>query len=64
MKTLLINLSLVAITNNVFGQPDTDLNTLKELNRQFILNFVKNDTVSHNKIIYKDFFTSPAPGEF
>ncbi len=54
----------MAITNNVFGQPDTDLNTLKELNRQFILNFVKNDTVSHNKIIYKDFFTSPAPGEF
>jgi len=64
MKTLLINLSigLVAITSNADGQRDTDLSILKELNRQFIQNFIKNDTVSHNKIIYKDFFYISSTG--
>ena len=33
----------------------TDKEILSELNAQFIKNFVTQDTVSHNKIIHKDF---------
>lgn len=39
----------------VAGDPADDLAQLSALNARFIQNFLHNDTVSHNKIIYKDF---------
>ena len=50
---------LFAQTN--FGNQSTtkklneDVTQLSALNAQFIQNFLHNDTVAHNKIIYKDF---------
>jgi hypothetical protein len=38
--------------NNKFNE---DVMQLSALNAQFIQNFLHNDTVAHNKIIYKDF---------
>ena len=37
------------------GKLNDDISHLKELNAQFIQNFLHDDTVAHNKIIYKDF---------
>lgn len=34
---------------------DADISQLRALNAQFVKNFLHNDTVAHNKIIYKDF---------
>lgn len=39
-----------------------DMATLKKLNATFINNFVTNDTVSHNKIIHKDFICISGKG--
>ncbi|MGE5106022.1 MAG: nuclear transport factor 2 family protein, partial [Sphingobacteriales bacterium] len=44
-------------TNSSFNveQSETDRMTLSKLNKQFINDFLTNDTVAHNKIVYKDF---------
>jgi len=42
--------------NNKFND---DVAQLSALNAQFIQNFLHNDTVAHNKIIYKDFVCIP-----
>ena len=34
---------------------DEDISQLSKLNKQFFQNFLNNDTVAHNKIVYKDF---------
>jgi ketosteroid isomerase-like protein len=41
---------------------DDDLARLKKLNARFIHNFVTNDTVSHSKIIHRDFILIPPSG--
>ena len=40
---------------SVTGNINDDMVQLTALNAQFIQNFLHNDTVAHNKIIYKDF---------
>ena len=40
-----------------------DMAQLSALNAQFIQNFVHNDTVAHNKIIYKDFVCIASNGK-
>ena len=39
-----------------------DIDKLKSLNARFINNFVTNDTISHSKIIHKDFIAISAKG--
>lgn len=34
---------------------DEDIAELSKLNKQFFQNYLNNDTVAHNKIVYKDF---------
>src|SRR6187402_713158 len=57
---------LLIISTGLFAQTNTgkqlttikandDLAQLSTLNAQFIQNFLHNDTMAHNKIIYKDF---------
>jgi ketosteroid isomerase-like protein len=41
----------------------SDKEILSELNGQFIRNFINQDTVSHNKIIHKDFVCIEGSGE-
>jgi ketosteroid isomerase-like protein len=53
-------------TNNnsmVKTSEKTDEALLSELNAQFIRNFLRQDTVSHNKIIHKDFICVEGSGE-
>ena len=56
---VIMGTQLFAQTN--FGKQSTtnklneDIAQLSALNAQFIQNFLHNDTVAHNKIIYKDF---------
>jgi hypothetical protein len=40
---------------SVSNKFNDDVSQLSALNAQFIQNFLHNDTVAHNKIIYKDF---------
>lgn len=42
----------------------TDMAQLKALNAKFINNFVTNDTVSHSKIIHKDFICINSSGKY
>ena len=51
---LLILVTTVAITG--IAQPSKDESTLISINRQFIRNFLNNDTVEHNKIIHPSNF--------
>jgi uncharacterized protein DUF4440 len=51
---LLILVTTVAITG--FAQSSKDESTLISINRQFIRNFLNNDTVEHNKIIHPSNF--------
>jgi len=54
VDTLLLaqtNFDNQSMTNKV----NEDVTQLSALNAQFIQNFLHNDTVAHNKIIYKDF---------
>ena len=41
-----------------------DMKTLKLLNAKFINNFVTNDTVSHSKIIHRDFVCIGSSGQY
>ena len=41
---------------------NTDVAQLSALNAQFIQNFLHNDTMAHNKIIYKDFICIASNG--
>src|SRR5262245_48179875 len=62
---LFIEVSLFAQSNSG-KQSVTNMNNdhaqLSALNHQFIQNFLRNDTVAHNKIIYKDFACVVASG--
>ena len=40
---------------SIKNKVNDDIGQLSALNAQFIQNFLHNDTVAHNKIIYKDF---------
>jgi|SRR6185436_9855077 len=55
----MISIQLFSQTNfdkqPVVPVPNDDLAQLSALNAQFIQNFLHNDTVAHNTIIYKDF---------
>lgn len=57
--TLILNYKTVVIPESSFSASNNpmqeDMNTLSALNAKFIENFVKQDTISHNKIIHKDF---------
>ncbi len=50
------------VLNNAAAQ--TDMEVLKKLNATFIHNYVTNDTVSHNKIIHKDFVYISSTGKY
>ncbi|HKC34911.1 MAG TPA: hypothetical protein VKB95_02580, partial [Chitinophagaceae bacterium] len=56
---VITGIQLFAQTNSgkqsVTNKLNEDVAQLSALNAQFIQNFLHNDTVSHNKIIYKDF---------
>ena len=56
---LMTGTHLFAQTNSgkqsVKNKFNDDVSQLSALNAQFIQNFLHNDTVAHNKIIYKDF---------
>ena len=56
-------LSLFKISGSAQANAD-DLKTLKLLNAKFINNFVTNDTVSHSKIIHKDFVCTWSLGQY
>lgn len=45
------------------GSATSDLEQLKALNRQFITNFLNDDTVAHNKIIHQDFVCIESSGK-
>lgn len=71
LKVISIFLLLV-IKGSLFAQSNSgkqsvtnkndDHTQLSALNHQFIQNFLHNDTVAHNKIIYKDFMCVVASG--
>jgi len=52
MKHLLLLILMPGIAIASFAQSSKDEATLLSLNRQFIRNFLNNDTVEHNKIIH------------
>lgn len=47
--------------DEVVGVGD-DRSQLSKLNKQFFQNFLNNDTVTHNRIVYKDFILIPPSG--
>jgi len=57
------NLSLFNNLGSAQASAD-DLKTLKLLNAKFTNNFVTNDTVSHSRIIHKDFVCIGASGQY
>src|SRR5215510_12099054 len=52
MKHLLLLILIPGIAIGSFAQSSKDEATLLSINRQFIQNFLNNDTVEHNKIIH------------
>src|SRR4030095_745880 len=56
MKHLLLLLLMAGIAFASFTQSSIDETTLLSINRQFIKNFLNNDTVEHNKIIHPSNF--------
>jgi len=56
---IILSVGLLAQTSSVkksaTNKINDDMAQLSALNAQFIQNFLHNDTVAHNKIIYKDF---------
>jgi hypothetical protein len=64
-KTILGFFALSFFYNPGSRQPNADeMMILKELNAKFIHNFVTNDTVSHSKIIHKDFVCITPSGQY
>ena len=62
MRQLILLILLLALTPcAVFAQTD-DRALLSKLNATFIHNFVTNDTISHSKIIHKDFIYISSSG--
>jgi len=62
---VLIFLSLFLFNNPGSAQANADdMKTLKLLNAKFINNFVTNDTISHSKIIHKDFVCIGSSGQY
>lgn len=65
MKAIFISLTLLNIPYSGHAQNSdnkNDLETLKNLNAQFISNFINEDTAAHNQIIYKDFVCIASSG--
>lgn len=63
---MIVSIGLFAQTNHdksVVNTMQDDLAQLSTLNAQFIHNFLHNDTVAHNKIIYKDFVCITSNGK-
>ena len=57
MKHLLLVILVAGIANTSFAQSsNADEATLVLINRQFIRNFLNNDTVEHSKIIHPSNF--------
>lgn len=57
MKRLFLLIMVAGIVKTSFGQSsNADETTLILINRQFIRNFLNNDTVEHNKIIHPSNF--------
>ena len=57
MKRLFLLIMVAGIVMTSFGQSsNADETTLILINRQFIRNFLNNDTVEHNKIIHPSNF--------
>ena len=73
MLKILFYCMLMSVSIGSFAQTNHDkpaLNTMQDdmaqlraLNVQFIQNFLNNDTVAHNKIIYKDFVCIASNGK-
>ena len=66
--SLLVLMHTASFAQKNSGKQSVSLNTtndmaiLHTLNGQFIQNFLHNDTVAHNKIIYKDFLCISSSG--
>jgi hypothetical protein len=56
MRHLLLLILIPGIAIASFAQPSNDEATLISINRQFIRNFLNNDTVEHSKIIHASNF--------
>lgn len=56
MKQLLLLILVPGIASSSFAQASKDEAALLSINRQFIRNFLTNDTVEHNKIIHPSNF--------
>lgn len=73
MKQLLIMVMIQLTTLQMYGQKNgavdfrrsfrNDSLVLSGLNTLFIQNFINNDTVAHNKIVYKDFLCIASNGK-
>jgi ketosteroid isomerase-like protein len=65
MKKIINNFFLIFLLSQSHAQQNnsSDMEALKELNAKFINNFVTNDTVSHSKIIHKDFVCISSAGQ-
>lgn len=55
--------SISLVFSQSSGAPSSDLEQLKALNKQFITNFLNDDTVGHNKIVHKDFVCIESSGK-
>jgi ketosteroid isomerase-like protein len=56
MKKILLSSFMTLLVYCAIGQNiETDMDQLRKLNATFINNFVTSDTVSHSKIIHRDF---------
>jgi hypothetical protein len=65
MKKIIGGVFSLAIWGKAGAQQTTsDMEALKALNATFIHNFVTNDTVSHSKIIHKDFVYITPSGRY
>jgi hypothetical protein len=63
---MIVSIGLSAQTNqvkSVVSSVEDDMTQLSALNAQFIQNFLQNDTIAHNKIIYKDFVCIASNGK-
>jgi hypothetical protein len=66
MKVAVLVFFTLSLFNNLASAQVNadDMKTLKLLNAKFINNFVTNDTVSHSKIIHKDFVCIGPSGQY
>ena len=66
MKEAILFFFILSLFNNPGSAQanSDDMKTLKLLNSKFINNFVTNDTVSHSKIIHRDFVCIGSSGQY